>query len=364
MPRPHRLARFSLSLAAALAGCTPIVTTAPVAPGHAAPASPEALRCPDVEPDGSRPPLTLPAVDPRLDEAQAVPEALAAPARRIVARFEAGGGDAYANVSSLDGISIGFSQWNHSTGSLYSTFLKAVTIEEIGLAPDGVRSDLVALKNDPSARDGIIASWRTAGGGIRSTVREDLQGWLGLPEIRARQDQVIEPDLREAYAAARAWRRDTGSAAPVTAQLVAYFFDLYTYNGGTQGLWVQHVRAFRATHSDPASVLAEIEAWLVVCEAAVVPGQRDTRLYNREDALRNARYWQQLLRQSPALFNADTLDLLALGYLRARQANGPNRPNGFPGVFQADVMLRRGFIAIGSGYFPGDRTPTTVFTPG
>jgi len=60
--------------------------------------------------------------------------------------------------------------------------------------------------------------------------------------------------------------------------------------------------------------------------------------------------WKEAAKSHPELFDDETLDLLALGLLRAQRSVGSNSPKGFPGVFQADVMLRRGTEAIGIGY--------------
>ena len=43
----------------------------------------------------------------------------------------------------------------------------------------------------------------------------------------------------------------------------------------------------------------------------------------------------------------EVLDLLVLGFLRAQRSNGSNGNDGFPGIYQADVMLRRGAEATG-----------------
>lgn len=356
-------ARFTsavLCLAGAMAGCYPVTVSVPQ------PTEVDPPECPDLNADGTRRPLTPPgsasgvALPPRV----AVPADLIGPAFEVVRLFEAGGGDPHTNISSLDGISLGYLQWNHGTGSLYSTFLRNIPDVEIGLAPQSVREDLLTLKSEPAARTAIIASWLFSSGGlVDPAIREGLVEWLGLPEIRARQDALVLSVLERGYSAARAWRRDSDSTAPVTAQLVTYFFDLYTLNDGPQGVWVPQVRAFREEHATPDELLAEIEAWLAVCVETAVPGHSHTKLYNRDDALRNARYWRELLQRNPALFTDDTIDLLVFGYLRARRSTGDNDPNGFPGIFQADVMLRRGIIAVGTGYPPGAPSPVTIFTP-
>ena len=91
--------------------------------------------CPGVNSrTGRREPLLLPKVIPRLPPARPLPSSWRQTVLEITALFESGVRNvetAYTNVSSTDVMSLGFLQWNHNAGSLYSGLLAGLGVEAV-----------------------------------------------------------------------------------------------------------------------------------------------------------------------------------------------------------------------------------------
>jgi hypothetical protein len=174
------------------------------------------------------------------------------------------------------------------------------------------------------------------------------------------QLRLMNGVLGDAFFYARAWRRDTGSDKPVDARLVTYFFDLLTFNGGALGVWVPHVRQFRSTYTTGKATVDAVAVWLLSCQSFVSPNTQAKKLYALKDAVKSATYWKEKVQEKGDIYNDDQIDLLVLGLLRAQLSNGDDKPKGFHGVYQADVLTRRGVIAIG-GYARGSQTPFIPF---
>jgi hypothetical protein len=314
--------------------------------------------CPGLSPEGKRQQLTPPEFQPNLvayanDHA---PGNLAAAAQAIVSKFETGSAKGYEKVSATDKLSVGISQWNHGSGSLYSMFFPLISQDMLNRAPSAIRDDLVALKTDKNRREEIINSWLvpregdSLEKGVRSSVRRALSEWLAIPEIVAVQQKLTAKSLDSAWRLAKAWQAEKNPKTPVSLKLFTNFYDVVIYNGGFADVWVQHVVAFRKSHPDTATVLAKLEEWTTNCQNFSAPIAEHKNLYSLKDLRRSVQMWKEAAKSHPELFDDETLDLLALGLLRAQRSVGSNSPKGFPGVFQADVMLRRGTEAIGIGY--------------
>jgi len=346
-----------------------------------APSRADELPCPAVDASGARPALTSPLIDDvTRPEDESIQNDLAEKAIEIVGLFEAGGGDPWSNVSNHERVSIGFMQWNWATQTMIKQVFAGVDPEAIAAAPQALRPDLEILKalaDQPGSADkqqqaaAVIDAWTSARSGdplqmgIRKSVRSGLQEWLNTPALKAVQRKLVDKQLAQAFALARAWRRDTavdGVEKPIDARLVAYFFDLVTFNGGRKGLWVAHVRDYRARVGPGRKPTVEaVAAWLTSCAAFSNPNTQHRRLYNAEDGRRSAAYWTEKVSHDDAAFSEDQVDLLVFGLLRAQASNGDNKPRGFPGIYQADVLTRRGVIALGSGFIRGSQTPITLF---
>jgi hypothetical protein len=335
-------------------------------------ARPDLPNCPGLDKDGQRLPLTPERVSQATsarDDMQPVPADLATAARNAIGFFESGGGDPYANVSKLDTISIGYLQWNWGTGSLITDFIAALDDSDIALAPTPLRGDLETLKRyqrrgerERPAAGVIIGSWISGASGdplvkgIRRSVRGQLSTWLAQPAIKAVQDGLIDPKLRLAYSFARKWLLDSSDISGGSVDLketTTSFFDLLTYNHGRQGLWVPHVRHVRSQFATNADIVDFIADWTISCEDIVKSGHKDTKLYNVGEAAANARKWKLQVLENPTAFTDNQTNLLIFGFLRALRSVGANPPDGFPGIYQADVMLRRGAVALSVGTIRG-----------
>lgn len=336
------------------------------------------LQCPALDAHGKPAPLDPPAVTLRFEQAELkepVPAELARQAADIVGVFEHGTGNPWAGVSGQEELSVGFMQWNWRTGSLVTDFLQSLPDDALPEAPEGVRAGLLALKRagkkgSASHAQGtaVIAGWRKAvpgdpllSSGLRRSVVAALKEWLATPAVTAAQERLVEQEMRKSYALARRWAADRSSAdrtVQVDAQLLAYFFDLVTFNGGTAGLWTAHVDALLRQYPHAADLIDAASGWLLSCVEYRSPLEiRNRRLYNVKDAAANAARWRDAVAQNAQAFSEEQLSLFALAWLRAQRSTGSDPPRAFPGVYQADVMSRRGTIALGLGQVHGARWP-------
>jgi len=73
--------------------------------------------------------------------------------------------------------------------------------------------------------------------------------------------------------------------------------------------------------------------------------------------MKTAEYWKSRLTKNENVFDDDQVDLLVLGLLVAQRSTGVE--HGVKGYFQADVLTRRGVIAVG-GYGGGKLIPDVM----
>ncbi len=289
--------------------------------------------------------------------------------------FEHGAGNPWAGVSGQEELSVGFMQWNWRTGSLVDVFLGSVPDEALQDAPEATRAGLATLKRSGKAGSvlhaqgaAVIADWRKAApgdpllsSGLRRSVDAALRVWLATPVVMAAQELLVEQEMRKSYALASRWAADRSGVdrtAQVDAQLLAYFFDLVTFNGGTAGLWTVHVDTLMRQYPTAAALLGTASNWLLACVEYRSPREVKNRsLYNVKDAAVNASLWQKAVAQDDQAFSEQQLTLFALAWLRAQRSTGSDPPRAFPGVYQADVMSRPGTIALGLGQLHGARWP-------
>jgi hypothetical protein len=335
------------------------------------------LPCPAVKPDGTRPPLIpnvaiTPQKQPGDDE---VDLDMSKKAVDVVGFFESNG-KPYQTISNHELISLGFLQWNWGTQSLITEFFKAVSSSDIDLAPNQVKNDLSILKQysesmTPSNRAkalAVVNSWITPTSsdplqkdvGVRKSIVENVGMWLGTPALQSVQLDLAKGRLQESFFYARAWLRDTKSTNTLDARLVTYFFDLLVFNGGTSGLWADHVNAFRANYATRRLTVDAVSDWLSTCDKFYNPNTKHHKLYATKDGLRSAAYWKSQVADNENVYDENQINLLVLGLLRAQRSTGRNKPLGFPGIYQADVLTRRGVIAIG-GFARGSKEVLDFF---
>jgi hypothetical protein len=318
-------------------------------------------------------PPAHPNVTSTAEDTQPLPSgaaALAAPAANIVGRYEAGGGSPWANIGPQEVLSVGFMQWNWATHSLTHIFLAAVPTSEIDAAPAAIVDGLRTLKKratDKSAdaqsqAAAVMADWTTAKTGdprARSGVRRAIDAawrlWLVRPGVKQVQLQLVDDRMRLAYSLSKKWLSDQGQpTAKMDVRLLASFFDLVVYNGGRDGLWVEHVRHYRQTFKTNVDIVADVTAWLASCENFVSSKSvADRRMYGVDDAKVNVSRWRAAVAANPSQFTDQQMDLFIYAYLRARRSVGRNHDKGFPGIYQVDVMNRRGALALGIGQVHG-----------
>ncbi|TNB47110.1 hypothetical protein FF124_13080 [Martelella lutilitoris] len=323
---------------------------------------PELLYCPAATPSGGPLPRNAPPVrkaTTKEQDAQPVPRDVGAYALAIVGFMEAGGANPYANVSTHDDLSLGYFQWNAGTSSLYDAFLARMTPADIALAPQSVRGGLETLyavakgraRRSEGAR--VIAGWRSgASGSLSEQARAGLATWLVEPQIIAVQNALAEGrNSRLAYAYTRQWFAEQGITAPTKAEIRttdSFFLNLMVYNGGRKKMWFRHARVFREGFSDDAAMLSAITGWLEKCDNYTDP-KTGQSLYSVKEARANAAKYAGMAARNPDRFSDNQYNLYSLGFLLATRSMGSNGDVGFPGIFQADVLLRYGVIAFETG---------------
>jgi hypothetical protein len=334
----------------------------------------QAFNAPGVDPVNGVRPSRIPerADSPALPPPRSVPAEWRQAALSIIARFESGSPnveEAYGNVSETDVLSLGFLQWNHNAQSLYRVLLKDAGQEFVDAAPLNIR-DGVARIIQKTARDqeavglSVISSWRGSNGKLRPEVVTSLRSWLKSQVMRRQQDRLIDLKIKEALRFADAWQAHWGEDMNDwrARRTFFYFLDVAVFNGNLDGLWVKHVEHLITQHPTSDALLAMISDWTTRCVAfkfaggqvhptkgqSYVPKFRS--MYRLREAPLSVELWRQLYASGDPRADRSALRLLAMSFLRAVRSNGSDAPRGFHGVFQLDVLNRRGMIVFGTGY--------------
>jgi hypothetical protein len=357
-------------------------------------AAPNLMACPALDASGKAIPLSPAAKENATTNAQdaaPIPSNMrqAADAAAVaIGKFESSSSSPWSNVSGHETISVGFLQWNWHTKSLVSTFLKAMPIETIELAANPLRADLLTLKalaTSPgdsaalSAAESVIKSWTTTVAGdrlqdskLRSSVVSNMQQWLALPQVTQIQRNLIESKLRTAHALALQWRTDTvpsqaGQSAQTADEMsIKFFFDTLVFNGGRGGIWKEHVDEYKKQFASNAEIVKSVADWLRACtryELVKTAGSSKNtaaskkKVYGEADSLVNTNLWSNAVTANPKAFSDEQVNLLVFALLRAQRSEGSNPPKGFPGIYQADVLNRRGSAALNIGQVHGKKYP-------
>lgn len=299
----------------------------------------------------------------------------------LVATFEAGRRDrdaAYGNVSTTDVISLGYLQWNYNAGSLFTRLLKDATTPMIDAAHAAIRDDISRLSRVGSGNKravlGLIQGWKSKTGAFKATRRTQLEEWLRSQPMRDRQDKLLSRRFQSALQRSDAWQiaLDQPTDGKAAQRAFYTFVDIEVFNGDLNGLWVPHVQTFRSQFTQSTEMMDFISAWVDDCASFVFAGQAKhdgklyspeyRKLYRRKETPLSMAEWRRLLAANDPRLDDAALNLIALGYLRALRSNGNDYPNGFGGVFELDVLNRRGMTATGVGVLPGERTVTELFS--
>jgi hypothetical protein len=171
--------------------------------------------------------------------------------------------------------------------------------------------------------------------------------WLTWPPLRTRQDDLIDDQLSRALQLEDAWQRDWGlpTEGDASKRVFYSFVDLQVFNGGDLlGLWVDHVKEFRKQFETRVAMMDYLVRWTQTCLAFTFTGKVQTKsgkkylprykkLYRSRETPITVHEWRRLAATNDPRVNEEAINLIALGFLRARISNGDARPNGFHGIF-------------------------------
>lgn len=304
---------------------------------------------------------------PVVDRSIVPGEAEAERALLAIGRFEVGE-ELWGGISSHETISMGILQWNWESGSLQRLIagMPEAAFQGIDETIAGeIRAVGRSLPGRPSAQarqaierwTNIVRGTRSTRG-IRADIRVQLRNFMESPAGQAHQrriafNEAVFPAYRVAVEWVRARARTRGvpeadalAARPSFGEFV-FFVDNQVFNrGGLNGIWYHHVLALRSSLNHNVSlVVAPVVSWLRNCAPP---------MYGTDDAQRNADLWSILAESNQ--ISLDQLDLFIAGFMRAQRSMGsnPGATISFPGIYQADVMNRRGTLAIGRGFVHGE----------
>jgi len=251
-------------------------------------------------------------------------------ALKVTGHFEDSSDPLGAVTGDFDGmgISLGVLQWNIGSNSLQA-MVNAVGRETVvGLMPKFGPELWAACNCNVKQGLAICRGWQH-GGLFVPDVHKELKAFT-------RSDAFVEQQIRraqrvatEAYSAAQVYAAADPAYDAVTKALFAWFFDLFTQNGGLKGLGYGDVQQFIGPNG-AALVDDVICNWLAARPKGSV-GFRDSNA--------NANLW----RNSVA---GGCLSLFVLSYLRSQLS----RPE-----YRADVMNRKGTIAVQTGWVHSEK---------
>jgi hypothetical protein len=221
------------------------------------------------------------------------------------------------------GVSLGVLQWNFGSMSLQPIALAAGEAAIRAAMPTIGADFLRACKLPVKQCLALVRTWQPHGA-LTPVALAELRRFTGSDAFVAQQVKAAGKVAATAWTAAQGWAASAAHPAPVTKREFAWFFDLFTQNGGLKGLDRGDVDAFIAGHG-AAQVDDFVANWLSSRPASET-GFRDSRA--------NATRWRGTV--APA-----DLPLFALSFLRA----GLSRP-----AYRGDVFNRKATIAVGSGW--------------
>jgi len=281
---------------------------------------------------------------------------VAAASVSLATAIETGTSDPYlAATPNFDGtgFSLGELQWNllslaqRTFGSIDDhvfatlmpiwgdTFKRALHAKSSAEAIDAAKTMQILVKE----------KWR-----FKTDAREEIRAFLNSPESRRSQNLAAGDIYSLGYARASQWAAARGEAKP-TPREIATFVDNEIFSGALDGVWLPQAAAFRAQFADDGAMIAFASRWLASCPATG-PGL----LYGANEGTRNAKQWMTRYPVGTKLLDERAL-LFAFGFVRAVAAHGPPKPPSQHGIFKAQVLSRRGLIALGLGQANGVSWP-------
>jgi hypothetical protein len=232
------------------------------------------------------------------------------------------------------GISLGVLQWNIGSNSLQPI------IRAIGKAPVcavmPTRGEDLWRACNATVAEGlrIVRAWQP-NNRMPPAVLAELKALVRCADFQAKQMQVARKVGDTAWAAAVNWANKFGRNT-ATKREYCWFYDIFTQNGGLKSVTPKKVQDFIAGHgADRADDI--VCDWLAARKDAQ-PGAKDSR--------KNATLWRNKVADGHA-------ELFVASYLRAGESNP---------LWQADVLNRKGTIALGKGWVHASQHDVTPIT--
>lgn len=250
-------------------------------------------------------------------------------ALRVTGHFE-DADDPLAGVSGDfdgQGVSLGVLQWNIGSGSLQPIISRVGKSAVMAAMPKFGQDLWNACTTDVTTGLAIVRGWQS-NGHLRPEVTAELKALLRSMPCIIQQIAAARSVAERAFDQASAWVAAEERAAP-TQREFSWFFDLLTQNGGLKDITPQSVRDF-GTASGANRADDVICDWLAARTSADA-GFKDSR--------RNASLWRDAV-------PADRLELLVMSHLRAQRSKLE---------WRADVLNRKGTIAVGTGWVHGEK---------
>ena len=244
-------------------------------------------------------------------------------------QFEASGDPLGAVAGDFDGqgISLGALQWNIGQGSL-QPMVKNVGRDQVVATMPQIGAELWTACNSGKERGlEIVRGWHSEGK-LRTAVKQELEAFTRSAPFVAEQIAKVNDVAGNAKSTAERWNRDSGKPEPSLHEF-CWFFDLLTQNGSLNGVTPAMVKSF-IDDGRKGRAVDRICDWLQA---------RPTTQAGSRDSGKNAELWRTGVPDS-------RVTLFVASFLRSLAA----KPK-----WQADVMNRKGTVAVGVGMVHGKK---------
>ena len=169
--------------------------------------------------------------------------------------------------------------------------------------------------------------WQT-GQRLRPAVKAELKAFAHSDAFVSQQIASADRVAEQAWSSASLWNTEAGEGQP-TLQEFCWFFDLRTQNGGLKGISPVDVQEFIAAAGlDRGDDL--------VCDWLEARTEADRGF---RDSTKNVQLWRNAMPDAHLM-------LFVARYLRSQKASLP---------WRADVLNRKGTIALGLGWVHGEK---------
>lgn len=249
----------------------------------------------------------------------------------ITGGFE--GSDPWANITgNFDAMGLTCGQLGKTFADgeqqkLVKTYLtRHGSAELLTLMPASGASYINAVNASTAAGTTQVKAWSGTSSKVRSPEGPELaRFWKSAKMVQVQKEHALANETQRTSTWLTAW------AGSGSFHEFALFFDIAAQNGSLKGVDRAAVTTFAAGNAKAAA--AGVIAWCRTASSSLA-GYKDTR--------KNAVVWDALLAHA----SAAVIDLFLLAYLRAKKANA---------VYVADVLNRKGTLALGEGWIHGGK---------